>query len=233
MKANFIKIIIFNIILTLIPNISHSQDNKSLRDSLDYYKMEIENIKSELNQLKSKTLELEISKNYFDIIISSQWNTFSTIISVIVGALAIFAGIKIYKDIKISFKDIPELKKNQQQLMNDIQSLRNDLKEIKFNANRAFFLGHLNRNNFDWATIASLRSMEYSIQNRDVNGILSWLNEAKESFEKANEMQRKRIKRDFYDEINQQINNALDLQGIDENTDFYLKLKEFKQLIYS
>lgn len=199
-------------------------------DSSFHYKEELAKVNLELLELKGKIKELEISKSYFDIIVNSQWNTFSTFLAVILGTLGIAAGIQIFKDYKISFKEIPDMKKKLEQIANDLKSFRSEVNEVKFNANRAFYLGHLNRENHDWATIAAMRSMELSLTNKDVNGILSWLKSAKRAFDKADDNQKARVKRDFKDEINKRIDKALELHGI-EDPDFYSKLKQFKKII--
>jgi hypothetical protein len=119
---------------------------------------------------------------------------------------------------KTIIKDVPKLKSNLLNATNQLKQLEDNLDETKFNSNRAFFLGHLNRNNFDWATIIALRCVELSVKNKDLQGILSWTKEASEAYDKANENQKKNFKKRFLAEANRRIDLALNIQDIDDLT---------------
>lgn len=193
---------------SLTCNVTHGQTDSVKINKLT---LQVDSLQKEIVNIKNEMVDLKISKNYFDIIVGSQWNIFSTILTGIFVILTLV-------NFKAIFKDLPKLKSDLQIATNQLKQFGDNLDETKFNSNRAFFLGHFNRNNFDWATIIALRCVELSIKNKDLKGILSWTNQAAEAYDKTNESQKRFFKEGFLVEANHRIDLALGIEDIDDPT---------------
>ncbi len=185
---------------------SHAQTDSTRIDNLT---MQIDSLSKEVTKLQNEIVELRIGKNYFDIIIGSQMDVF-------VISIMLITVVFTFINLKAIFHDLPNLTTQIQRIDNAVQQHQNDINETRFNSNRAFYLGHLNRKNYDWATLIALRCVELSTINKDTNGVLSWVKSASMAFSEASDSQKTTFKNRFLNEANKRLELAENLDGVDD-----------------
>lgn len=143
------------------------------------YKSDLDSLTYQMEILQEQIRELQIGKNYFDIIIGSQIDIFVICLTMLTICLTLI-------NFNAIFRVLPSLKNRISSLEQDLDSSIKSINSVKFNSNRAFFLGHLNRKNYDKALIASIRCMEYFIEKKEYKGVTEWPNETIKILSKSN-----------------------------------------------
>jgi hypothetical protein len=146
-----------------------------------------EEIEKAMIEYKSQLNEVRLEKNFYDIIVSSQWNIFSTILFLI---LTVVLAI----NLKTFLRDIPQTKKKVEELEKLIKESKHIAVDALWNSNRAQYDTHKYNKSYEFAALFASRCMIYFTNENDVNGELHWLNNIKESIRNVTgKLKKKRI----------------------------------------
>lgn len=212
---------VFIIVIIVFPSYSQSdtiiKKNELVEIKFDSLKSEIKILKDEIKVLKENVIENQISKKFFDSIVSSQWNIFSTILFVIIALFSILVAINIYQFLKNAYKDLPELKKHKENIDKELPLIWHSIEENRFNVNRALYFLFTEANNFERATIHALRSISFFTKINDWQGELLWINRARNGFSESNNDQRNQFLQNFLEEARDILNRIINIEHPEGN----------------
>lgn len=210
--------LIFALLIITFPTFSNDSDSLIKSNQKQLYELE-----KEVDSLENELKNLKISKEYFDIVVGSQWNIFSTIIAILIAVFTI--GL-----FKFFLRDFVKYKKQQEQHEKVIKSIEKKAYQSYFNSQRAYFTIQKERKNFKWAAISAFRCMDMSFYTQNPNGVITWLKNFEEMFDKITD--KRKFVKSFEEEIFSQLNYAMKVPGI-ESEIYIEELNRVKQKIKS
>ena len=149
----------------------------------------IDSLESVIQIQQNQIENLEISQNWFDTLVSSQWNIFSTIIFLIIAVIGFISWKYLFRDVRKKLdeleKSITYLNNQNDDNENNIELIANNLEDInnrininKANIHRSLYVSYLAQGDISWACMFAIREIEYFFDIDDDPGATTWMDSA-------------------------------------------------------